>query len=121
MPFSVSVLQVPAHVRYHVTGPASLDRFRELTQRIAADTAPNALLVLVDLRGVDGKLSFTEQLMLGELAATRLSHLGKLASVVRPEELTHNSEKVAVRAGMRLRSFSSETEALAWLAEGEAA
>jgi len=45
----------------------------------------------------------------------KLAHLHKIASLVPDDPATYNSEKVALRKGVNLRSFADESEALAWL------
>jgi hypothetical protein len=46
----------------------------------------------------------------------RAKHLERLASVVPANQITHTSEKVALKQGLQLRVFTSMTEAIRWLA-----
>jgi hypothetical protein len=71
----------------------------------------------VDLRQVEGRLTTHEQQLVGELVASKLPLVNKLASIVHVGEVTHNSERAAVGAGVQLRVFDSKFAALAWLLE----
>ena len=116
MPFNVNITRVADHVQVRVAGPAAIKDFVELIQAIADETNYwSDTRVLTDLRQVEGSLSVEEQVFVGEMVAHSLPHLQKLASVVRPEELTRNSERAANEQGLRLRVFDSEDEALEWL------
>jgi hypothetical protein len=56
-----------------------------------------------------------------EIVAEKLTHIHKLASLVPGDPGSYNSEKVANRRGVNLRSFESERQAIAWLREPAAA
>ena len=116
MGFAVSITRFTQYVQVAVEGPASIKSFVELIDRLGEDTTFwSDRKVLVDLRGVEGQLTPSEQVFVGELVARDLQHIDKLASVVPPERLTRNSESAAQELGMRLRVFSSRQEALIWL------
>lgn len=118
MPFVVTVERTPAYVRFNVSGPASLKNYFDLIEGAAGETlARGDTLGLVDLRQVVGRLSFTDQFFIGEIVADKLPHLKKLASLVASDPDSYNSEKVANRKGVNLRSFDSEERAIAWLRE----
>jgi hypothetical protein len=76
--------------------------------------------MLVDLRQVQGELTPTEQIFLGELVAQDLPHLERVASVVPPESITRNSETAARELGMKLRVFTSKDDAVGWLTSASA-
>jgi hypothetical protein len=104
------------YVRYAVEGQASLKNFAALLLVVAEDLGQyEDSYVLLDLRAVQGRLTSAEQALLGEMGATRLPFLAKLASLVPPQEITRNSERKAREKGLRVRVFVSETEAIAWL------
>ena len=67
------------------------------------------------------KLSFTEHMQLGMHVAHSLRHLDKIVTAAQAADRTGVSEKVVQRHGVRLKSFASAEEALAWLAVGEQA
>lgn len=118
MPFQSTITRSAQFVRWRVSGPTSLENFVALVDAVAAESRRRGdSKVMVDLRAVEGTLKFTEQLSVGEIVALKLPHLVKLASVVPPEQITRNSERVAVRKGLQLRVFSREEEAAAWLTE----
>jgi hypothetical protein len=118
MPFSITAHRLPTHVRYDVEGPPSLKNYFDLIERAAKETLEQgALNALVDLRGVTGRLSFTDQFFIGDVVGQKLQHLRKLATLVPDAPESYNSQKVAVRQGVNIRTFGSEAEALAWLAE----
>ena len=118
MPFHSTITRSARFVRWQVSGPTSLENFVALIDAVAAESRRRGdSRVMVDLRAVEGTLKFTEQLSVGEIVALKLAHLVKLASVVPPEQITRNSERVAVRKGLQLRVFSQEEEAAAWLTQ----
>lgn len=116
MPFDVTVTRTTRFVRYDVAGPTSLKHFSELIIFMAADTAHfEDAVVLVDVTAVEGRLTFTEQLLVGEMGALKLPYVFKIASLVPPGEITRNTERAAAKKGMQGRAFDCEEEALAWL------
>jgi hypothetical protein len=116
MPFTIFFERLPGFARYQVAGPASLQEYSDLIDRAARETlASGDLHLLVDLRGVAGRLSFSDQFFIGELLVRKLQHLRKLANIVPDEPSTYNSEKVAARRGFALRGFLLEEDARAWL------
>lgn len=121
MPFDVTVQRSPGYARYAVSGRTSLSRFARLIAGIAEDVDQfEDDRVLVDLRSVSGRLSTSEQQMVGELIAAALPMVFKLASIVPAGEITRNSERAAVKAGLQVKVFDNEAGALAWLLEGAA-
>lgn len=119
MEFDVKVARTAQYVRYHVAGATSLKAFAALITRIADEVEQfEDLRVFVDLRGVVGRLSTSEQILLGELSARRMQMVFKLASLVPDGEITRNSERAADSKGVQLRVFSSERSALEWLLDG---
>ena len=116
MPFTVSTTRFPQFVQLVVSGPNSMKNFVDLLAEVAEDTALwSDRRLLVDLRAVEGELTPPEQIFLGELAAQSFPHLERVASVVPPAQITHNSETAARELGMRLRVFTSLEEATEWL------
>jgi hypothetical protein len=116
MPFTIAVRRMPRHVLFEVSGPASLKNYFDLIDEAARVTlAHGDRLAMVDLRGVVGRLSFTDQFFIGDVVGQKLPHLHRLSSLVAGDPTSYNSEKVAVRKGVNLRSFDSEEAALAWL------
>ncbi|MDB5945171.1 MAG: hypothetical protein JWQ33_197 [Ramlibacter sp.] len=120
MPFQVTVTRFPEYVRYDAAGRTSLKRFVGLVTGVAADTEQfEDDRVLVDLRGVEGRLTAKEQVLVGEVVAMKLPLLFKLASVVPEGEITRNSESAALFKGLQIRVFDSVPVALSWLLEGK--
>jgi hypothetical protein len=116
MPFTITVERMPGYVRFNVSGPASLKNYFDLIDYAAKETsAAGDRSAMVDLRGVVGRLSFTDQFFIGDVVSQKLTHLHRLATVVPDDPTTYNSEKVANRKGINLRSFDSEENAIAWL------
>jgi hypothetical protein len=121
MPFTILVERRRGFVRYEVSGPPSLKNYFDLIERAAFETrATGDRRALVDLRGVLGRLRFTDQMFIGEVAAEKLQHLERLAIVVSDDPQSYNSAKVANRKGLPLGSFSSDDAAVAWLLGSEA-
>ncbi len=116
MAFTTQVIRHPGYVRVNAAGPTSIRDFVELIATIGQETVFwSDRRVLLDVRQVEGSLTTTEQVFLGELVAQDLSHIQRMASVVPPAQITHNSERAAQALGSQLRVFVSEAEATAWL------
>ena len=116
MTFSISMLRSPAFVAFTVSGPASIKNFVEMVTAVEQETVYWAdRRALVDLRAVEGDLTAPEQVFLGELVAQNFPHLERMASVVAPDKITHNSENAAQQLGSNLRVFVSREEAQAWI------
>ncbi|QJW84435.1 STAS/SEC14 domain-containing protein [Ramlibacter terrae] len=100
-----------------VDGEPTLDEFLVMLATVGAESAqwPNRR-ALFDMRSVRTLKAFTEHYAIGEAAARHFGHLQKLASVVPADRITRASEKTARRAGANLTVFTSEGEAIAWLA-----
>jgi hypothetical protein len=119
MPFNIVFERLPQYVRYEASGPASLQNYADLIDRAARETlAARDRLVMVDLRGVIGRLAFSDQFFIGELVVRQLQHVARLATVVPDEPASYNSQKVANRHEFSMRGFRSEDEARSWLLEG---
>jgi hypothetical protein len=122
MPFVVTVERTLQYVRFNVAGPASLKNYFDLIDGTAKETlAGGDKLAVVDLRQVVGRLPFTDQFFIGEIVGEKLGHLHKIANLVPGDPSSYNSEKVANRKGVNLRSFDDEQRAIAWLCEPAAA
>jgi hypothetical protein len=116
MAFTTRITRHPGYVEVQVAGPTSIRDFVELVSTVGQETVFwSDRKVLVDLRQVEGELTPTEQIFLGELVAQDLSHIQRMASVVPPRQLTRNSEKAAQQLGSQLRVFDDEAEAIAWI------
>jgi hypothetical protein len=117
MSFSVKVKRSPHYVRFVVAGNTSLKNFADLFGGQVEQYED--VKALFDLRRVVGRLTSSEQMLLGEIVALKLPLLFKLASLVPVGEITRNSERAALSKGLVVRIFDSEPEALAWLLDGE--
>lgn len=104
------------HTVVRVDGEPALDEFLGFIRRMGVESQgwPSDR-ALFDLRGVRTLRAFTEHYAVGEAVARELRHLHMMASVVPPDRITRASEKTAQRAGVNLRVFTEEQEALAWL------
>ena len=116
MAFSVVLTRFTPYVQLAVSGTATMKNFVEQVNTMGQETVLwSDRRVLVDLRGVEGELTPTEQVFLGELVAQDLPHLERVASLVPAERITHNSESAAQGLGMKLRVFTSKNDATAWV------
>lgn len=116
MSLDVTVTRSAAYVRYTVKGSVSLAEMVKLIKTMSTEVERfEDLCVLVDLRGVAGRLPTSEQILVGELVATQLAGVYKVASLVPRGEISGNSERAATKLGMQLRVFSAEASALLWL------
>jgi hypothetical protein len=117
MSLSFTVEQREGHAVVRVDGEPTLEEFLSFVQRLAADSRQwPASHALVDLRGVRTLKAFTEHYAVGEAVGRELRHLRRIASVVPADRITRASEKTAQQAGVNLRVFTDEQEAIAWLA-----
>ena len=118
MPLRVRVKRLPEFTSAKVSGPATLAEFVAFIAEFGAETHRHGdKRVLVDLLEVQNQFKFTDHFQIGEAAARELKHLERLASVVPARQITHTSEKVAIRQGLQLRVFTSMSEATRWLQE----
>ena len=116
MPFVVTVERLPQYVRFAVAGPASLKNYFAQIEQAARETLPRGdKLVLVDLRGVVGRLHVSDQQFIGNTVVEKLTHLQRIAAVVAAEPDSYDSPKVAQGKGFGMRSFARSAEAEAWL------
>jgi len=118
MPFSIVREKTADFTRYTVSGPPSVKNYFDLIEEAARETAAShSKLVLVDLREVGGRLSFTDQFFIGDLIGDKLPHIQKLAVLVADDPESYNSPKVAQRKGVNVQAFGGEEDAVAWLTE----
>jgi hypothetical protein len=99
-----------------VTGQADLADFCSHMDFVGAAARQSGdRRALIDMLGVANNLSFTDHMSLGLHAAQVLGDLDRVATVV-PEKLrVGTSEKAAQRGGLRLRTFTTIDDAIAWL------
>ena len=101
-----------------VEGEPSLEEFLSFLGKVGVETTQWPVKrVMFDLRGVRTLTTFAEHNAVGEATARHLAHLQRIASVVPADRITRASEKTAQRAGVNVRVFTSEAEAIAWLME----
>lgn len=112
----ITVHHAGTHLRLEASGPAGLPDLCGAIDMAGgiAQRQPYRLVVL-DLRGVDIDLGFTDHLQLGTHAAERLGALDRVASVVPQRYRTGTSEKAAQNSGLQLRTFTELDEAVHWL------
>lgn len=97
-----------------VSGLAMLEGWEEMLPRLGEQTAGDRRLLIV-IAGLVGFLGNPERRKIGELAATHLNHLQRIAMLVPPEKKTGVTEKEARRLGLDFRVFSQRGEAMEWL------
>ncbi|MEO5669524.1 MAG: STAS/SEC14 domain-containing protein [Ramlibacter sp.] len=118
MPLQITVRRLQEFTSVKIAGPASLPDFVAFIAELGEETRSNGdKRALVDLLGLENDFRFTDHFQIGEAAAQHLTHLERLASIVPENQITHTSEKVAVKKGLQLRVFTSMTEAIRWLTE----
>lgn len=118
MPFAIEYQRLPSHVRVAVSGPASLKNYFDLFELAGRSTRMQGTRrVLLDLRGVIGRLSFTDQFYIGEVVGDKFTHIERVAVLVTDDPDSYTTGKVANRKGANLRTFSEEDAAVAWLVD----
>jgi hypothetical protein len=116
MSYDVSVTQQRFYTRVAITGEPTIDQLLSLVHLLGVDSGSwKHDRLLVDLRRVTTQFTQAEQFSIGQEAATSLSHMRKIASVVPADRVTRISEKAARRDGTNVLVFDDENEALAWL------
>ena len=122
MNFDVLIDQKPRYVRIALTGSPSIGQMLSMIHLLGVESETwkqNA--TLVDLRGVSTEYTQQEQFRIGEEAASSLSHMDRIASVVPPARITRISERAARRNGIDLCVFSDEKQVVEWLLAEEPA
>ena len=118
MPFTIAIERSIGYVRFNVAGPPSLKNYFDLIELAAKDMeASGQKYGLVDLRGVTGRLSFTDQFFIGDVVGQKLANVTKIATLVPDDPESYNSPKVARRKGVDVRTFNDEAAAIAWLTD----
>jgi hypothetical protein len=116
MSFDVAIDQNLHFVRVTVTGKVEIDELLSMIHLLGVESETwSDDRVLVDLRSVQTEFSLLDQYRIGQEAASSLSHMEKIASLVPPERVTRMSEKAAQRSGTNVRVFDDERAATEWL------
>ena len=116
MPFTATVEHGPEYLTVEASGFATLGDLCALFDQVRVTSDRHGhTRALLDLRGVEIDLSFTDHLALGAHAASTLRSLGCVASVVDPKFRVGTSEKTAQKMGLQFRTFTDLGEAVAWL------
>ncbi|MDB5941914.1 MAG: hypothetical protein JWQ13_1480 [Ramlibacter sp.] len=108
------------YLRATFTGAATLPGALSMLQTLRYSSFEfSDSLLLLDLRQVEESFSAADEIAMGKEAAKALGHLRRVASLVRENRRTGNSEQVSTASGLLMKVFVSEAEALAWLLEGQ--
>jgi hypothetical protein len=119
MNFDVVIDQKARYVRVALTGNPSIGQLLSMIHLLGVESETwQQTATLVDLRGVVTEYSQLEQFRIGEEAASSLSHMDKIASVVPTARITRISQRAARRNGVDLCVFGDEGEAVEWLLGG---
>jgi hypothetical protein len=112
--YEVTIVNDAGVLRIAALGTFAVEPTKRLFDRVARDARHcEAKRVLLDLRGVVGRITTMERFELGVYAAARIKV--KVALVGLPETIDHFGETVAINRGAKSRVFTDETEALSWL------
>lgn len=118
MPLDVHTAHEDSYLAARVSGPAVLSDIFNMIAMLGETTLGSGVRrLLVDLREVQETFRFTDHFAMGERAARDLAHLERVASLVQPSRRTGASERVANKAGVTLRVFTDQAQAIAWLSE----
>jgi hypothetical protein len=101
------------------SGPVSGEGLKELIDKVKSilvKKKPAIKNILVDLTGIEGKLSFMEHFNIGEDIANKLIDY-KLAVVTRPIVVNKVAENVATKKGAKMLMTYNTQEALKWFNE----
>lgn len=120
MPINLRVSHGSNFAVAELSGLAFIEEAAPLVAQIGQATrAHGDRKLLINLTDVVGTLEPQQQAMLGLLAARELGHLRRIASFVPEDKLTRLSEQAASAEGLKLRVFTSLTEAVGWLMEAD--
>jgi hypothetical protein len=100
-------------------GPVSGDGLKELIDKaksILVNKNPAIKNILVDLTGIEGKLSFMEHFNIGQEIAKKLIDY-KLAVITKPIVVNKVAENVATKKGASMLMTYNMQEALKWFNE----
>ena len=98
------------------TEPYELNSFIALMKEVAeACREQNIHKVLVDVRGMTGKIKAMERFRLGQVGAETFSGLAQVGIAYRKEEINWFAETVGVNRGAHVRIFGEIEEAMEWL------
>lgn len=116
MPFTLTYKRGDRMAVAEISGLAFIDDAPELIERMRQATLEHGdERLLINLEDVVGTLEAKDHQLLGQLAAARLGHLRKIASLVPQDKITRVSEQAAQSLGVQLRVFTSLTAAVDWL------
>ncbi|MEJ5988693.1 STAS/SEC14 domain-containing protein [Ramlibacter sp. PS3R-8] len=117
MPIRFAVEHRATHCVVRVDGDPTLAEFVAFIERLGIEARSwPTRRALVDLRAVRTLTTAEHHRAVGQAVCAHLASLERLASVVPADRMTRNSERVAQAGGVNLRVFSSEGDALSWLA-----
>lgn len=104
------------HLFVEYSEPYELDTFIALIQEVAGICRREKFTkVLVDVRGMAGKISAIERFKLGVAGADAFRAVAQVAIIYRQEEMNWFAETVGVNRGANVRIFSKPDEASKWL------
>lgn len=102
------------YVKY--TKPYELASFIALMKEVAdACHQQDVHKVLVDVRGMTGKIKFAERFQVGEAGAELFRGVAQVGIVYRKEEINWFAETVGVNRGANVRIFAEMEKARKWL------
>jgi hypothetical protein len=116
MPFTVHIHHDQPYLVAVAEGPAVLGDLCGAADLVATTARMQGRRrALLDMRGMQPALSFTDHLQLGTHVAASLAALERVASLVTAEVRSGASEKAAQKSGLTLRTFTDLEEARRWL------
>jgi len=96
--------------------PYGLKSFIALMKEVAeACRQQNIHKVLVDVRGMTGRISFMERFQLGAEGAEIFRGVAQVGIAYRKEEINRFAETVGVNRGAHVRIFGDIEETMEWL------
>jgi hypothetical protein len=114
MDYEVTTARDARFLRVTALGAYGLQLTKNLFDRVAADANQyEANRVLIDMRGVAGRVTTMDRYEMGVHAASRFKI--RVALVGRSDMIDHFGETVAINRGVKGRVFIDEAEALSWL------
>ena len=116
MSFVVQLQHEHPYLLALVSGPATLADLCGAADLVATVARLKGYRrALIDMVGMQPRLSFTDHLQLGSYVAAALDDLERVATVVTAQVRSGASEKAAQKSGLGLRAFVDGDEARAWL------
>jgi hypothetical protein len=121
MDFAVFLSDSKKYIVCRALVPVTVEITRDMTQEVAKLAAATGVRNrLIDVRGMPNTMSVSTNYDLAykDMEEMHIDRSTKVASLQNPDDRSHDFACTAIRnSGFNLRTFTDESEAIAWLEE----